>query len=343
VDHLSMEFATRQAGVSLTVHADSPTGPVVASFPAVPYTGSTSLNDRVYRWLAAAVTDPGGVHDLYFVGDWPDGVQPELFVRFLRFQTAPDVAAAVTPPPAVSDWHTSDVTVSVTASPLWDRQVSVDGGPWVSAPVVVSAEGTHAVGYRAVDVAGVVSPVGATTVRLDKTAPAVVVPGVPQGHSAAVDVPVADPVSGVSTATVTLDGVPVTTPVELWHYPAGVHQLSVTATDVAGNTTSSTTALTITTSLPELTPLLTRFPPAVPEVAVHAHATDGGATRTGPGSGRGGDDLADTVPPLRDEATRRTGPHHPHRRCGPGAGADKSAQLNDDSAGGSRTAHSRRG
>jgi hypothetical protein len=87
VDHLSMEFSTRQAGVNLTVHADSPTGPVVASFPNVPYTGSTSLNDRVYQWLAADVTDPGGVHDLYFVADWPAGVQPEVFVRFFRFQT----------------------------------------------------------------------------------------------------------------------------------------------------------------------------------------------------------------------------------------------------------------
>jgi glucose/arabinose dehydrogenase len=257
VDHLSMEFATRQAGVGLTVHADSPTGPVVASF-AVPSTGSTSLNDRVYQWLSSSVADPGGVHDLYFVADWPAGVQPELFVRFFRFQTAPAVTAAVTP--AGSGWRTSDATVSVSASPLWSRQVSVDGGPWVEAPVVVSAEGPHEVGYRAVDVAGVTSPVGATTVRVDKTAPFVVVPGVPQGHSALVDVPVTDPVSGVAATTVTLDGAPMSAPIELWRYPAGTHELSVTATDVAGNVTTSTTPLVIATSLPELTPLLTRFP-----------------------------------------------------------------------------------
>ncbi|GAB3443490.1 PQQ-dependent sugar dehydrogenase [Actinophytocola sediminis] len=87
IDHLTMEFATRQPGVDLTVRADSPTGPVVATFPDVPHTGSTSLNDRVYAWLAADVTDPGGVHDLYFVAYWPAGVQPELFIRFFRFQT----------------------------------------------------------------------------------------------------------------------------------------------------------------------------------------------------------------------------------------------------------------
>lgn len=257
VDHLSMEFATRQAGAAMTVHADSPTGPVVAAFPAVPYTGSTSLNDRVYQWLAAPVTDPGGVHDLYFVADWPDGAQPELFVRFARFQTAPDVVAAVTPD--VPGWHTGDATVTVTAAPLWDPQVSVDGGAWLPAPVTVSAEGTHEVRYRAVDVAGVSSPLGTTTVRLDRTGPVVAAPGAPAGHATALDVPVTDAVSGVATTAITLDGVPVTTPIELWHHPAGTHQLSVTATDAAGNVTTSTTPLVIATSLPELTPLLDRF------------------------------------------------------------------------------------
>ncbi|MFB7115948.1 PKD domain-containing protein [Streptomyces sp. NPDC056291] len=86
VRQLSMEFATRAAGVNFTVHADSPDGPVVARFDNVPYTGSTSLSDRVYKTFTASITDPGGVHDLYFVGDWPDQTQPELFVRNFTFE-----------------------------------------------------------------------------------------------------------------------------------------------------------------------------------------------------------------------------------------------------------------
>ncbi|MGW3623287.1 hypothetical protein [Streptomyces sp. NPDC000880] len=70
---------------AITVHADSPDGPVVASFENVPYTGSTSLSNRVYKTFTTPVTDPGGVHDLYFVGDWPAGTQPELFVRNFTF------------------------------------------------------------------------------------------------------------------------------------------------------------------------------------------------------------------------------------------------------------------
>jgi hypothetical protein len=203
------------------------------------------------------VTDPGGAHDLYFVAD---GAAGGLFVRSLRFPAAANVTAAVTPAPGAAGWYTADATVAVSASPLWTRQVSVDGGPWVDAPVTLSADGVHAVGYRAVDAAGVEAPGGSMTVRVDRTAPSVVVPAGPRGHASVLDVPVTDPVSGVAATTMTLDGTPVTAPLELWHHPAGTHELSVSATDAAGNTTTSTTTLTIATSLPELTPLLTRFP-----------------------------------------------------------------------------------
>ncbi|WP_461032473.1 PQQ-dependent sugar dehydrogenase [Streptomyces mayteni] len=92
VDQLTMALATREAGVTLTVHAGSPEGPVVASFADLPATGSTSLDDRVYREFTAPVTDPGGVHDLYYVATWPDGAQPELFVGAFTFETDPGQA-----------------------------------------------------------------------------------------------------------------------------------------------------------------------------------------------------------------------------------------------------------
>ncbi|CAM5640571.1 Carbohydrate-binding protein OS=Streptomyces tendae OX=1932 GN=F3L20_20090 PE=4 SV=1 [Streptomyces tendae] len=87
VDQLAMEFATRTAGVNVTVHADAPDGPVVARYANLPHTGSTSLSNRVYQTFTAPVTDPGGAHDLYFVADWPADTQPELFVRHFTFQT----------------------------------------------------------------------------------------------------------------------------------------------------------------------------------------------------------------------------------------------------------------
>ena len=244
ITHLTAELVAQQPGASLTVHADSPDGPVVASFADVPATEG---------WFAADVTDPGGVHDLYFA---TNGVG----VRLIRFQTVPTVTATVTP---TAPWLTTDATVTVGAVPLWQQQISLDGGvTWTPAdtPTVVVAEGTHEIQYRAMDAAGRLSAPGTTTVRIDKTAPTVTAVVPQHGHSTVLDLPAAtDAGSGVASATVTLDGAPVTAPVELWRLPAGTHNLTITATDVAGNTTTSTTPLEITTSLTELTPLMERF------------------------------------------------------------------------------------
>ena len=296
IDHLAMEFATRQAGADLTVHADSPTGPVVASFPAVPHTGSTSLNDRVYQWLPADVTDPGGTHDLYFVADWPADVQPELFIRFFRFQTVPTVTAALTPaePNGRNGWYTTDVGLDVTDAPLWDSQFSPDGGAtWAPAkdPVTLSADGTHDLRYRAVDVSGRSTGPGAVAVRIDKTAPAVTVTGGTHGHAVELDLgPVAtDGGSGLATTTATLDGVPVARRVPLWRFPAGTHDLVVTATDQAGNHAERTVPVEITTSLPDLAGVVDRVAPEMSWFAATAlrlellaaqHAVDTGRPDT---------------------------------------------------------------
>jgi hypothetical protein len=256
VDHLAVEFAAWQGG-NLTVHADSPDGPVVASFLDVPAAES--------QWLAADVLDPGGVHDLHFVAD-----QPDLSVMSVRFQTVPAVSV-----PAVDGWRTTDVPVVVSTAPLWDPQVSLDGGvTWVPAPAVLSADGVYDVRYRVIDVAGRTSEPGATTVKIDKTAPAVTLPGREYKRFGTLDFAATDAGSGPATLAATLDGVPVTAPVELWHYPAGVHQLAVTTTDAAGNTATHTTEIEITTSLADLTPLLTlRGVPFVKAVVMRLQLT----------------------------------------------------------------------
>lgn len=242
VTHLTAKLATWQPGATLTVHADSPDGPVVATFPPAPETGA---------WVAADVLDPVGVHDLYFVGD-------QVSVETLRFQTVPAVTATV--PPA-NGWHTTDVPVTVSTAPLWDPQVSLDGGvSWQPSPVVLTADGAYDVRYRVIDAAGRTSEPGAAAVRIDRTAPVLTVP--PREHARMATLELAAPTdaaSGVATFAATLDGAPVTGPVELWCLPAGVHQLTMTATDAAGNVVTQTSELAVTTALPDLLPMLTRF------------------------------------------------------------------------------------
>ena len=73
-------------GATVTVRADSPTGPVVARYadlPNMPARGGFGI--PTFETFTAPITDPGGVHDLYFVIEWPEGTSPEVFVGNFEF------------------------------------------------------------------------------------------------------------------------------------------------------------------------------------------------------------------------------------------------------------------
>jgi hypothetical protein len=277
IDRINVEAATRMAGVTFTVHADSPTGPVVAELTDIPNTGSTSILNRQYRWFTTGpVTDPGGVHDLYFVAEWPDGQQPELFLRTLQFMTTPDaVSASVSPesPNGDNGWYTSPVTVTVDSggTPLWTRQVSLDGGQtWTNTnaagEATVSADGTTAVQYRAIDSAGVVAETGSLTVKIDQTAPQASLSGVVDGQSygdsttRTVAIGGSDAHSGVASVTAKLDGEPLacssSCSLALWNLSLGQHTVEVTVTDNAGLVTKEAATFTVDTSFADVRALV---------------------------------------------------------------------------------------
>jgi glucose/arabinose dehydrogenase/PKD repeat protein len=274
IDRINLEIATRMAGVKFTVHADSPTGPVVATVENIPYTGSTSILNRQYKWFTSgAVNDPGGVHDLYFVTEWAGDLQPEVFVRTLQFITAPEkVTATVAPaaPNGSNGWYTSPVTVKVDTggAPLWTRQVSLDGGTtWTNTnaagEATVDADGTTTVRYRAIDSAGTVASGGSLTVSIDKTAPAPTVTGVQDGATygdsltRTLELGATDATSGVASTTATLDGRAVAPgALRLYQLALGEHTFVVTSTDVAGNTGTTTLTFTTDTSFADMRALI---------------------------------------------------------------------------------------
>jgi len=279
INRINVEAATRMAGVKFTVHADSPTGPVVAELTNIPNTGSTSILNRQYRWFTTGpVTDPGGVHDLYFVAEWPDGLQPELFIRTLQFMTAPDaVSASVSPPSPNGDngWYTSPVTVTVDTggAPLWTRQVSLDGGAtWTATDaqgqITLDADGVHEVRYRAIDSAGTVAPGGAVTVRIDQTAPEATLSGITDGaaygDSSTLDLTIggSDATSGPDAVTATINGQRLECDsrgrclLVLHPLVLGEHTLTVTAVDKAGNTATETATFTVDTSFADMRRLI---------------------------------------------------------------------------------------
>ena len=291
IDRINVEAATRMAGVKFTVHADSPTGPVVAELTDIPNTGSTSILNRQYRWFTTGpVTDPGGVHDLYFVAEWPDGLQPELFIRTLQFMTTPDaVSASVSPPSPNGDngWYTGPVTVNVDAggTPLWTGQVSTDGGTtWTAVDedgeTTVDAEGVTTVLYRAVDSSGAVADGGSLTIRIDSQAPESTLSGISDGATYGDSLirklrfAGSDATSGVAETVATIDGRPLECRRGFWPFwwwsddrngrctlalyrlRLGEHTLEVTTTDAAGNTGSTTVRFTVETSFEDMRGLI---------------------------------------------------------------------------------------
>ncbi|ROP44706.1 PQQ-dependent sugar dehydrogenase [Pseudokineococcus lusitanus] len=192
---------------------------------------------------------------------------------------APVVTATTTPtaPSGQGGWWTGPVTVQLAATDngtLSRVERSLDGGAtWtnvlsrgVVAPFQVTAQGVTQVQYRAVDAGGNVSAVGTLEVKIDSEAP-VVSTGVEDGATfgdSDVLVPggdVTDATSGVATTTATLGGVevPVGEELELWRFPLGEHEYVVTATDVAGNTATASSTITLETSTDDLVALVSRF------------------------------------------------------------------------------------
>jgi hypothetical protein len=104
-------------------------------------------------------------------------------------------------------------------------------------------------------------------VRIDGTKPTLLVSGLANGqlYGDSQDIRTSwqavDPTSGIETTTGTLNGRPYTSGSlqALYELPLGLHELTVTATDKADNTTSTTVRFFVTTSFRDMQNLLDRF------------------------------------------------------------------------------------
>jgi hypothetical protein len=210
--------------------------------------------DRAYV-ESAVLTIPPPVTDLDLRLDCPvDG-------------TPPTTAAEVVPAANTDGWHRTDPGVRLTAtdepggSGLAALSFEASGAmvvartqvPATVVLVPVTAEGVTVVTYGATDLAGNAAIPGTVTVRVDRTAPTVDItvpaPGVsyPHAGSLALAATVTDALSGVASASATLDGQPVDPAgsVDLLTLSLGTHTLTVTATDRAGNQVIATRSFTV--------------------------------------------------------------------------------------------------
>ncbi|WP_086849096.1 OmpL47-type beta-barrel domain-containing protein [Amycolatopsis kentuckyensis] len=209
-------------------------------------------------YAAPVVVTAAGAHMLHYrATDVAGNTSEEGMAHFTVVArpgdtTAPAVSAAITgtqdPAGNYLDVATARITATDADSGVASVEYQLDGGSWTAytAPVAVTAAGTHMLHYRATDVAGNVSPEGMahfTVVRSDTTPPAVSasVAGTQDADGnyvgkATVTVTASDAGSGVAAVEYKVDGgvwtayaapVPVSA--------AGAHTVGYRARDVAGN------------------------------------------------------------------------------------------------------------
>lgn len=197
--------------------------------------------------------------------------------------TAP-VTTATFAPPNDDGWHAGAVPVTLTAtdpaSGVAGVEYTLDGGDWTpyTQPVDVTGDGEHELRYRATDVAGNVETVKAALITIDATKPTLLVGGLADGqlYGDSQDVRVTfqavDPTSGIRSVVGTLDGraYQSNTLQAMYELNLGLHELVVTATDRAGNQTTSNVRFFVTTSFRDMQNLHDRFK-ATGRLSAQAH------------------------------------------------------------------------
>ncbi|MFD0745029.1 ThuA domain-containing protein [Phytohabitans flavus] len=214
-----------------------------------------------------------GQHEVRFRStDKAGNVEQTRTVTLRTDGTAPLTTAAFAPAND-NGWHAGAVPVTLTATDggagVATTQWSLDGGPWTAytGPVDITGDGEHELRYRATDAAGNAEALKSAIVKVDGTRPTTIVAGVADGgvYGDSLDVRITyqavDPTSGIATTVGTMDGAAYASGrvQPLYDLGLGMHELTVTATDKAGNRTTTTVRFYVETSFRDVQNLIDRF------------------------------------------------------------------------------------
>ncbi|WP_091556280.1 ThuA domain-containing protein [Micromonospora pattaloongensis] len=270
------------AKVEGTVSGGWHTGPATVTLSATDNTGGSGVARTEYQLDAdtawTAYTEPivvsgDGTHQVRFrSADKAGNVEATKTVDIKVDATAP-VTTATFAPASDDGWHAGKVPVTLAATDagagVAKLEWSLDGGPWTAytAPVDVTGDGEHELLYRATDGAGNVETLKSAVLKIDGVKPTVIVSGLADGqlYGDSSDVRIryeaVDPTSGVKSVVGTLDGKPYqsNTLQAMHELTLGLHELTVTATDKAGNQTTSSVRFFVTTSFRDMQNLHDRF------------------------------------------------------------------------------------
>ncbi|MEV4541816.1 ThuA domain-containing protein [Micromonospora echinaurantiaca] len=295
---LTTEAADRTAPVTTATVSGTPTegwhtGPVTVALSAADEDGGSGLAGTEYQldgattWTAYTGPVPvsgDGEHELRFRSTDRAGNVESTKTVPVRIDTTAPVTSATFAPANDEGWHDGTVPVVLTStdagSGVKTVEWSLDGGAWTpySAPVEVTGDGQHELLFRAADNAGNAETLKSAVLRIDGTKPTLLVSGIADGqlYGDSQDVRVSwqavDPTSGIASVVGDLDGRPYAsgTLQAMYELPLGLHELTVTATDKAGNVTTSEVRFFVTTSFRDMQNLLDRFK-ATSRLSAKAH------------------------------------------------------------------------
>ncbi|WP_433158958.1 ThuA domain-containing protein [Kribbella sp. CA-247076] len=241
------------------------------------FTGSYSADGMAWTALPAVTNPALGSASFGVYAFGADQVASKTarfdYFKLVRDTVAPSVNLSLNPstPSGLDGWWTDPVIATAMATDDQSGQVyleqKVGDGSWseYTAPVTLSADGTHTISVRASDTAGNVSPPESVTVKIDRTAPVAVVSGLASGGSLGVasvrpvSAQVTDALSGPAGVKLTVDGKPLAGSLDGTVLGLGTHTLTAVAADAAGNRSTTAVPFTVVASYPEAIKLVERY------------------------------------------------------------------------------------
>ncbi|MFV2099880.1 OmpL47-type beta-barrel domain-containing protein [Micromonospora sp. LOL_024] len=256
------------------------TGPATVTLTAVDDGSGVARTeyqlDDATEWTAytapVSATGDGG-HKLRFRSVDEAGNVEETKTVTVRIDATAPVSTVSFAPANDEGWHDGTIPMVLTSTDAGSGVAllawSLDGGDWTAytEPVQISGDGDHELLYRATDTAGNAETLRSAVVRIDGTKPTLLVSGIADGqlYGDSQNVRVAwqavDPTSGIAGVVGELNGRPYAsgTLQAMYELPLGMHELTVTATDKAGNATTTTVRFFVTTSIRDMQNLLDRL------------------------------------------------------------------------------------
>ncbi|MFJ6165263.1 ThuA domain-containing protein [Micromonospora orduensis] len=284
---LSTKAADETAPVTTATVSGTPTegwytGPVTVTLTAADEAGGSGLAGTEYQldgattwteYTAPVAVSGDGEHELRFRSTDEAGNVESTKTVTVKIDTTAPVTTATFAPANDAGWHNGTIPVVLTStdagSGVKTVEWSLDGGAWTpyTTPVEVTGDGQHELLYRSTDKAGNAETLKSAILKIDGTKPTLLVSGIADGqlYGDSQDVRVSwqavDPTSGIASVVGQLDGRAYAsgTLQAMYELPLGLHELTVTATDKAGNTTTSNVRFFVTTSFRDMQNLLDRF------------------------------------------------------------------------------------